>query len=287
MKRGLAIGLGVVALVGAGVGFWLMSPTTGPTRDLTLSPDMERGQYLIRLGGCVACHTDTRNDGAFLAGGAPIRSEFGSFIAPNITPDPVTGIGNWTLEEFSRAMSDGVGREGEHLYPAFPYEFYARMSDQDIVDLYAALMAVEPVENRAGSHELGFPFSVRAGLAAWKTLFFTPARFEPDDSRSEIWNRGAYIVEGPGHCGGCHSPRNAIGAIEGEPLSGGAAPAITADALLALGYDRVWLEEVLLGGVTPEFDVPGGEMAEVISESSVHWTQEDIAAVAAYLLNED
>lgn len=287
MRRGLAIGFGVIAIVASGVGAWLMSPPSGPTRDLSHTPDIAHGEYLIRLGGCVACHTDTRGDGAFLAGGAPIRSAFGSFIAPNITPDPSTGIGDWSLEEFSRAMSEGVGKDGEHRYPAFPYEFYARMSDQDIVDLYAALMAVEPVENQAGSHALSFPFSVRAGVAAWKTLFFTPERFEADTSRSELSNRGAYIVEGPAHCGACHSPRSAIGAIEGEPLSGGVAPAITAEALVALGYDRAWLEEVLLGGVTPEFDVPGGEMAEVIAESSLHWTPEDISAVAAYLLDED
>ncbi|WP_196260892.1 c-type cytochrome [Pelagibacterium limicola] len=287
MGRRIFIGLAALAAAGVGIAAWLLSPQPGPGRDLALTPDAEHGQYLLRLGGCVACHTDTQNNGAFLAGGAPIESPFGTFFAPNITPHPQAGIGAWTLEEFSRALSDGVGRQGEHLYPAFPYDFYTRMSDQDIVDLYAGLMAVPAVQSSNPPHRLGFPFSVRLGVAAWKTMFFEPVRFAPDTTRSDLWNRGAYIVTGPAHCGACHTPRNAIGATDGAPLSGGIAPAITAEALEELGYDRAWLEDVLTGGVTPEFDIPGKEMAEVISEGTMHWTAEDITAVAAYLLDED
>jgi mono/diheme cytochrome c family protein len=287
MARRIFIGLAVLAAVGVGVAAWMLSPQPGPVRDLSLTPDAERGEYLIRLGGCVACHTDTEKEGAYLAGGAPLKSDFGTFVAPNITPHPQAGIGNWTLEDFSRAMSDGLGRDGEHLYPAFPYDSYTKLSDQDVVDLYAALMAVPESENDPGSHQLGLPFSIRAGVGAWKTLFFTPGPFVGNSTRSDLWNRGAYIVTGPAHCGACHTPRNALGAPDGEPLSGGVGPEITAEALAGLGYDRLWLEEVLLGGVTPEFDVPGREMAEVISEGTMHWTQEDITAVAAYLMDED
>jgi mono/diheme cytochrome c family protein len=284
MARALLIGIGAIALAGAGTATYLFAGVpSGPERDLSLAADAEHGAYLIRLGGCVACHTDTANEGAFLAGGAPIESPFGDFIAPNITSDPDAGIGAWTLAEFSRAMSDGIGRNEEHLYPAFPYQNYTLMSDQDIVDLYAALM--ETGAASAPGHDLSFPFNMRGGMAAWKTLFFTPERFVPNPEKSEFWNRGAYIVNGPAHCGACHSPRNALGAPQGEPLSGGIGPAITTQALLDIGYDQPWLEEVLQGGVTPEFDIPGGDMVEVINEGTIHWTGEDIAAVAAYLMD--
>lgn len=285
--RGLLIGLGATAIIGLGATVWLLQPVSGPARELTLAADIGHGDYLIRLGGCVACHTDTENGGAFLAGGAPIETAFGSFVPPNITSDPQAGIGAWTLEQFARAMSEGIAPDGQHYYPAFPYDNYTLMSDGDIVDLFAALQSVPPVAEPAPPHDIGFPFNIRLAMAGWKTLFFTPDRFEQDPSRSDLWNRGAYIVQGPGHCGACHTPRNAFGAPDGEALSGGAAPAITAQALETLGYDLPWLEEVLMGGVTPNFDIPGREMAEVISESTMHWTQADIAAVATYLLDAD
>lgn len=286
-RRGLLVGLGIVAVIGLGAAAWLLKPVIGPARDLSLAADIGHGDYLIRLAGCVACHTDTANGGAFLAGGAPIATAFGSFVPPNITSDPIAGIGGWTLAQFSRAMSEGIGPDGQHYYPAFPYDNYTLMSDADIVDLFAALQTVPPVSEPAQPHRIGFPFNIRLAMAGWKNLFFIPARFEGDTLRSELWNRGAYIVQGPGHCGACHTPRNVFGAREGVALSGGAAPALTAEALVAKGYDQLWLEEVLLGGVTPEFDIPGREMAEVISESTTHWTQADIAAVAAYLLDSD
>lgn len=286
MARKRLIALGLIVVTGFATTAFMLRPVNGPVRQLDLaSADPAHGEYLIRLGGCVACHTDTRNDGAFLAGGAPIESPFGTFVGPNITSDPVHGIGGWTLEQFATAMSEGITPDGSHYYPAFPYANYTLMSDADIADLYAALQAVPPVAASAEDHQIGFPFNMRFGLAAWKNLFFAPARFEPDPDRSGLWNRGAYIVSGPGHCGACHTPRNIIGGQTAAPLSGGDAPAITADTLLALGYDREWLEEVLEGGVTPSFDIPGGTMAEVISESTTHWTGDDILAAATYLLD--
>lgn len=280
-------------IVGGAAAFVLLQPVRGPARDLTLVADVSRGDYLIRLGGCVACHTDTKNKGAFLAGGAPIVTPFGSFVPPNITPDPQAGIGGWTLADFSAAMSDGVGPGGKHYYPAFPYENYTRMSDQEIVDLWAALQKVAPVAARAGEHQLGFPFNVRLAMGAWQTLFFHPARFAPVAGKSEAWNRGNYLVNGPAHCVACHTPRNLFGASEADkPLAGspkdslqGAVPAITKANLLALGYDHAGLVDVLDGGVTPSFDVPGGAMAEVIFEGTTHWTPEDREAVATYLLD--
>lgn len=284
----------VVVVVGLGVAAYMLKPVTGPARDLTLTADAERGAYLIRLGGCVGCHTDTASGGAELAGGEGLVTPFGTFHAPNITSDPDAGIGSWTLAEFSKAMSDGEGPQG-HLYPAFPYENYTLMSDQEIVDLFAALQAVPPVSTPAAAHEIGFPFNIRLALAGWKNLFFRSHRYEADSSQSERWNRGRYLVMGPGHCVMCHSPRNALGAIEagqeltGNPAggTGGRAPSLLAASLVDAGYDLDTLAQTLSDGFTPSFDVLGGTMGEVISESTAYWTQDDREAVAAYLLSEN
>lgn len=283
-------------VVGGAVGVYFLIPVKGPERDLTLVADAAHGEYLLRVGGCIACHTDFQNEGAELAGGAPLETAFGSFVPPNITSDAEAGIGDWTLAEFSNAMSNGEGKSYfDQFYPAFPYDNYTLLSDQDVVDLYAALMESEAVAEPAADHSVMFPFNIRLAMLGWKRLFFSPERFTPDPDRSDLYNRGKYLAEGPAHCGACHTPRNIFGARDegmkyagvtgGSP--GGNAPAITADALVAAGYDRTWLIEVLQGGVTPEFDVPGGAMFEVVSEGTSHWTDDDLNAIAAYLLNED
>lgn len=281
----------IVVAVGIGVTFYMLRPVTGPLRDLTLAGDATRGAYLIRLGGCVTCHTDAKNGVAMLGGGPALATPFGTFYAPNITPHPQAGIGSWTIEQFSSAMSDGEGPQG-HLYPAFPYENYTLMSDQEIVDLFAALREVPPVAEPAKTHEVGFPFNVRLALAGWKSLFFRPQRYASDTTHSEQWNRGRYLVFGPGHCVMCHSPRNPLGAIEaglvlrGNPAGGvgGKAPPLTPEALADDGYDETTLVEALKTGFTPDFDVLGGAMGEVITDETSQWTGEDLAAVAAYLL---
>lgn len=291
MRRWLVV-LGVVTVVGLGAAIYFLKPVTGPARDLTLVGDVERGNYLIRLGGCVACHTDAANGRAFLAGGAGLETPFGIFVPPNITSDPEAGIGGWTLAQFSEAMSNGMGPQG-HLYPAFPYENYTLMSDQEIVDLYAALMATEPVAEPAPASEVPFPFNIRLAMAGWKNLFFSPARFVPEGGRSEAYNRGKYLAYGPAHCVACHTPRNALGALDwdkaftGSPGgTGGRAPAITGDALFGQGYDEATLASALLDGFTPGFDVLGGPMGEVIADSTSQWTAEDRAAIAEYLMAE-
>ena len=291
MRRWLWI-VGVLAVVGIGAAIYLLRPVAGPARDLTLVGNAERGAYLIRLGGCVACHTDTTSGRAFLAGGAGLQTPFGTFVPPNITSHPEAGIGNWTLAQFSEAMSNGMGPEG-HLYPAFPYENYTLMGDQEIADLYAALMATEPVAEPAPDSQVPFPFNIRLGMAGWKNLFFAPARFDPEEGRSEAYNRGKYLAYGPAHCVACHTPRNALGALEwdkaltGSPGgTGGRAPAITREALLEDGYDVELLAQTLMDGFTPGFDVLGGPMGEVIADSTSQWTAEDRAAVAEFLLAE-
>lgn len=291
MRRGLVI-LGVLAVAAVGAGVYFLKPVNGPARDLTLAGDVARGDYLMRLGGCVACHTDVANGKAFLSGGAGLETLFGTFVPPNITSDPEAGIGSWTVAQFSDAMSNGMGPQG-HLYPAFPYENYTMMSDQEIVDLYAALMATEPVSEPAAESQVPFPFNVRLMMAGWKNLFFKPERFVPEEGRSESYNRGKYLALGPAHCVACHTPRNALGALEwdkamtGSPGgTGGRAPAITRQALLDDGYDEATLAQTLMDGFTPNFDVLGGPMGEVIADSTSLWTDEDRAALAEYLLAE-
>lgn len=291
MRRGLVV-LGVLAIAGIAAAVYFLKPVSGPARDLTLVGDVDRGNYLIRLGGCVACHTNNEAGTGFLAGGFGLETQFGTFVPPNITSDPAAGIGRWTVQQFSDAMSNGMGPQG-HLYPAFPYENYTLMSDQEIVDLYAALMATEPVSTPAAESQVPFPFNVRLIMAGWQNLFFSPGRFAPEAGQSDIYNRGKYLAMGPAHCVACHTPRNGLGALEwdqaftGSPGgTGGRAPAITAAALVAEGYDVETLVQTLKDGFTPGFDVLGGSMGEVIADSTSHWTDEDLTALATYLLME-
>lgn len=284
--------LAVVAVLGIGTAAYMLKPVTGPARDLTLVGDVERGNYLIRLAGCVACHTNTKAGTGFLAGGFGLSTPFGSFVPPNITSDPDAGIGKWTLAQFSDAMSNGMGPQG-NLYPAFPYENYTLMSDQEIADLYAALMATEPVSTPAAESQIPFPFNIRLAMSGWKNLFFSPGRFVPDPAQSDEYNRGKYLVMGPAHCVACHSPRNIVGAIDRSALltgspggTGGKAPSLTRAALVEAGYDVASLAQTLEDGFTPGFDVLGEAMGEVITDGTSHWTAEDRTAVATYLLAE-
>jgi mono/diheme cytochrome c family protein len=300
MRRWLWL-LVVVVVAGIGVAIYMLKPVTGPARDLTLTADATHGAYLIRVGGCVSCHTDPDPDDdpltddrvPMMSGGAGLPTPFGTFYPPNITSHAEAGIGDWTLEQFSKAMSDGEGPQG-HLYPAFPYDSYTLMSDQEVVDLFAALKDVPADATPSKAHDVGFPFNVRLALAGWKNLFFHPARFTPDLNRSEQWNRGAYLANGPSHCVVCHSPRNLLGGMDkgtefaGNPAGGpgGRAPAITRAALTEKGYDETALASVLVDGFTPNFDALGGAMGEVILDGTMHWTEADRAAVAHYLLSE-
>lgn len=291
MRRGLVV-LAILAVIAIGAAVYFLKPVNGPERDLTLVGDVARGNYLIRLGGCVSCHTNAEAGTGLLAGGVGLPTQFGTFVAPNITSDPQAGIGAWTIEQFSQAMSNGMGPEG-HLYPVFPYEHYTLMSDQEIADLYAALMASEPVGVAAPPSQVPFPFNIRLAMAGWKNLFFAPKRFVPEEGKSDSFNRGKYLAFGPAHCVACHSPRNALGALDwdqaftGSPGGpGGRAPAITREALVEKGYDSETLAQTLSDGFTPGFDVLGGPMGEVIADNTSQWTAEDRAAIAEYLLAE-
>ncbi len=283
----------VVVIVGAVTGAYMLTPVRGPARDLTLVGDATRGAYLIRLGGCVTCHTDPKNKDALLAGSqtAGLTTPFGTFYPPNITSSKTDGIGSWTLAQFASALSDGEGPQG-HLYPAFPYDSYTLMSDQEVADLYVALEAIPAVDTPSKPHEVSFPFNERFLLSGWKHLFFHPQRFVADASHSDEWNRGKYIVFGPGHCVTCHSPRNALGGIEaGQELSGnpgdgpgGKAPPLLTAALVKHEYDVTSLASVLNDGFTPGMDSLGRAMGEVINDETSQWTDADRQAVATYLM---
>lgn len=248
---------------------------------------LERGRYMAVLGDCAGCHT--LPGGAPFAGGVALQTPFGKLVAPNITPDPETGIGNWSAEDFRRMMKTGIGHNGIRLYPAMPYPAYSRMSDGDIGDLWVYLKALQPVKNAVVANQLPFPFNIRLSLIGWNWLNFTPADFTPNPQKSAEWNRGAYIVEGPGHCGVCHSPKTWSGAdktnvaLAGEVLQGWMAPKITSAPRDGLGQ---WSLDDITGYLktgTNRFDIASGPMAEVVSNSTSKMTDADLRAVAVYL----
>lgn len=295
MRRKSFYMLAVLTILGMGLAVFLFKPVTAPPRDLTLAGDPIRGQYVLRVSGCIACHTRIKSEGPLLAGGEPIISPFGAFYPPNITPHPEAGIGHWTLADFVKSMTQGEGPNGKHYYPAYPFDNYTRMTSQDLADLWAALREVPQVAQKAPDHEVGFPLNIRLVMLAWKNMFLDTTPFVPNPEKSDIWNRGAYLVNGPAHCSACHTPRTLLGNrldskhLTGtrQALDGQSVPAIDTGSLRALGYDEAVMIDVLTGGFTPAFDIPGGTMAEVITESTRHWSRSDLDAVAVYLLNNE
>jgi mono/diheme cytochrome c family protein len=253
---------------------------------------VERGEYLIHAGGCVTCHTDDGEDAQPFAGGRALESPFGTFFVPNITPDPKTGIGDWSDEEFVQAFWNGIDPEGEHYFPAFPFTAYTGVTREDLLAMKAYLFSLEPVEQENREHELPFLMSSRNAAGAWKARYFEPGRFEPDPAESDQWNRGAYLVRHLGHCGECHTPRARLGALrdthelQGNP-DGPAdekVPNITGDREEGIGsWSLNDIEYFLDIGMLPDGDFAGGSMAEVIDDNTSHLTREDRLAIATYL----
>lgn len=288
MKKVLLLSI-LLVIVGLG---WLFIPWHGAAPEIDAVGDPARGEYVLAMGGCVACHTDEKNGGALLAGGRALATPFGTFHSSNITPDPDAGIGGWSTGEFVRAMQDGLSPDGDHYYPSFPYPSYARMTEQDLVDLKAYLDTVEPIAAAVPPHDLGFPFNIRQTLAVWKLLFFDDAPFTPDPERSESWNRGAYLVRGPGHCGECHSPRNPLGGpddaryLAGNPVGaeGKSTPNITPHETGIADWSANDIAFALESGLKPDYDSFGGGMGEVVEEGTGKLTEEDRDAIAEFLL---
>lgn len=256
-------------------------------------PDLANGRTLFHAGGCASCHaTPGQDDKTRLGGGLALHSPFGTFYAPNISPHPRDGIGGWTPAQFLRAMRGGVSPDGRHYYPSFPYTSYQRMTPADVRDLFAFMQTLPPMEGRARGHDLPFPFNIRRGLGLWKLAFLDGRMFEPDAAKSASWNRGAYLVEGPGHCAECHSPRNVLGAIpSGRRFSGGPnpeskgwVPNITPDETGLKDWSKGDVVEVLTSGLTPTGDSVGSNMASVVRNVS-QIPEADRAAMADYLLS--
>lgn len=247
---------------------------------------IQRGETLAAAGYCASCHTE--KGGAPYAGGYAIHTAFGTIYSTNITPDPETGIGTWSEDAFRRAMREGVARDGSHLYPAFPYEHFTRLSDADISALYAWAMTRQPVKSATRPNTLPFPLNVRALQAGWKLLFFYPGRFEAHPARGPEWNRGAYLAEGISHCGACHTPRNFLGAEErGQRYAGAAIDRWIAPALTEANPSPVpWSPEELFAylrtGVSRFHGTVAGPMSPVVHEGLARLPETDVRALAVY-----
>lgn len=248
-----------------------------------------RGRYLVTMGDCVVCHTRPQAAGAKFSGGYPLHAAPGTVYSSNITPDKQTGIGNWTADQFYRAMHEGIAADGRHLYPAFPYPYFAKLSRADTDAIFAYLKTVKPVSYRPPHNDLIFPANIRLGMAAWNALFLDKTPFKPNPSKSAEWNRGAEIVTGVGHCGACHSPKNFLFAdragdsMEGNFVDGWFAPNLTDAKPDGLGgwTAREIVQFLKTGRNAHAWSA--GSMTQVIEESTSRMTEGDLHAIATYL----
>lgn len=305
-SQGLLFGAGI-ALVAVAVAWVVTMPQTLSSDTLAALPEgnAARGEQVFWEGGCASCHgtldPDSKTvaaDGKLrLAGGLALKTPFGTFVAPNISPDREDGIGAWNLDDFANAMLTGTSPEGRHYYPAFPYTSYARMNAGDVSDLFAFLKTLEPVQGKTPGHQLGFPFNLRRGLGLWKNLNLSSepvialADLHPTegDRDEDLLKRGRYLVEGPGHCGECHTPRDAIGSIDATRWLDGAEAAAGEGKVPGISPGHAiddWsasdIAYYLESGFTPDYDSVGGEMVEV-QENMARLPARDREAIAAYL----
>lgn len=280
----------VLIIAGGGLGLWITRPQEVSAAALEgLTADPARGEAVFHAAGCASCHMAPGATGAeqrVLAGGQEFPSDFGTFIAPNISPDPAQGIGGWSLQEFASAMTRGTSPGGAHYYPAFPYASYARAKLQDVADLHAFWASLPPSDQPSQPHQVGFPFNIRASLGGWKLLFLNADWVVGGDLSPEA-TRGRYLVEALGHCGECHTPRGALGAMDrGRWLAGvpgpegrRGVPNITPGGL---DWSEGEIVEYLTSGFTPDYDSAGGHMALVVSNLA-RLPEAERAAIAAYL----
>lgn len=289
--RGLIVAVLGVAVVAAAALWFLSAPkhvTFSPPGD----PDLARGEEMFWAGGCASCHAAPGakdDDKLILSGGLALKSDFGTFYAPNISSDATAGIGDWTLQQFVNAMKAGTSPDNTHLYPSFPYTSYARMEISDLNDLYGYMKTLPASDNVAPQHELGFPFNIRRAVGLWNLLYLNSDPVISIDASSEQLLRGQYLVEGPGHCGECHTPRTQIGGLKRNqwlagaenPDGEGIIPNITPDGSIkdwSAGDIVYYLES----GFTPDFDSVGGSMVSV-QQNMAKLPAADREAIAAYL----
>ncbi|MGQ0655221.1 MAG: cytochrome c, partial [Betaproteobacteria bacterium] len=262
-----------------------LSPVEPPARSEFDARLIAKGATLAAIGNCNSCHT--AESGKPYAGGRALLTPFGTMYGTNITPDLETGIGRWSETAFRRAMHEGLDREGRHLYPAFPYDHFTKVNDEDIRALYAFVMTREPVRAVNRPHLLAFPFNVRSLIGVWKRLYFEPGRFQPEPGRSAEFNRGAYLAEGLAHCGACHTPRNALGAEKKRMLyAGGEAegwhgPALNADSPAPLPWNAQQLYTYLRTGLDEQHAIAAGPMDPVVRNLALA-PEAEVRAIAAY-----
>ena len=296
MLKRIVLGLIAVFVVGiVGFGVFAWRPAIGKIASpapSAFAPEMvARGEVLAGAGYCSTCHTT--KGGQPFAGGYPMKTGFGTIYSTNITPDAKTGIGAWSEAAFRRAMHQGVARNGSHLFPAFPYDHFTKLTDADVSALYAYMMTRRAVEAPAKRNSIPFPLNIRALQAGWKLLFFRPGRFEPDAAKSAEWNRGAYLAEGVSHCGACHTPRNALGAekrdkaFAGAPIDDWIAPPLTASNPSPAPWDQAELAVYLRTGISRHHGVAAGPMAPVVHDGLTKLPDADIQALAVYFADID
>jgi mono/diheme cytochrome c family protein len=271
--------------------FWFLTiPQTVPASALgPHTPDLANGREMFTAGGCVSCHgVPKQPDRTRLGGGLALPSPFGTFYVPNISPDPNDGIGGWSEAQFVTALNKGTSPEGEHYYPALPYTSYQHMTVDDLRDLFAYLKTLPPVSGRVRDHDIPFPFNIRRTLGIWKLLFLDGESLKADPSKAPQWNRGAYLVNGPGHCAECHSPRNALGAIiprlrfTGGPAPDGQGGVPNITQFKLKDWSVADIAETLATGMTADADRVGGSMVEVVRSTS-QLTPADREAIATYV----
>ena len=259
---------------------------------VNLAPNISAGKYLFHAAGGCSCHTDTKNNSAFLAGGRPIKTPFGTFYGTNITPDYETGIGNWSDEDFIRAMTQGLSPEGRHYFPVFPYTSFQRIKPKDLLDLKAYLFSLTPVRQKNMPHDLILPFGEQYVMMFWKNFVWYPEPFISNPERTESWNRGAYLAQAVAHCGECHTPRNLLGGLKTKMYFAGSkegpegelAPNITPHKKTGIGsWSRVDISYFLQNGMKPDGDDVQGLMGEVIEFGYQNLQEEDLDALAEYL----
>ncbi len=290
MLRKYAALAGLVAVVGAAVFWGITTPAAIPASALPAhTPDLGNGATVFNAGGCASCHAvPGQPDRLRLGGGLAIPSPFGTFYAPNISPDPQDGIGGWSEAAFVTAVLKGTSPRGTHYFPAFPYSSYQHARVDDVRDLFAYLKTLPPVAGRVRDHDVRFPFNIRRDLGGWKFLFLDGKPFIPDPARSEQWNRGAYLVNALGHCAECHSPRNPLGGIVAaqrfaggpNPEGKGWVPNITQKGLA--DWSEKTIAYFLETGETPDGDTAGGAMARVV-RNMAELGDADRMAIAVYL----
>lgn len=283
-----ALAAGTVS-VGAAVLGWrpVIAPVSRPDASIYTAAAIERGRQVAAAGNCIVCHTAP--GGTPNAGGRSMPTPFGTVVTTNLTPDPDTGIGRWSFSAFQRAMREGISRDGRHLYPAFPYTAFTRITDDDLMALYAYLMAQPAVRHEVAETRLAFPFSVRPLMAWWNALYLQPGPVAAEPARSEQWNRGAYLVNGAGHCAACHTPRNAAGAeqsgrafLRGAVIDHWEAPPLTALSAAPVPWTETDLFEYLRHGHSKRHGIAAGPMAPVVRELAT-LPEADVRAMAHYL----